>query len=698
MRSTVFALCLASTTVLAQGTSPLPNQTQDLLPDGTIRVTVNLVQVDVTVTDSKGRHVTDLKPRDFEILQDGKPQVITNFSSVTAPESVTAPVLSTLQQKGTPLLATVKPQFGDVRRTIALVVDDLGLSFESTASIRQALKRFVDQQMQSGDLVAIIRTGAGIGALEQFTTDKHLLYSAVDRVRFNPLGRVGISSSPQLESSVPNRRRVEATDLDQGRQEMLTVGTLGAIRYVVDGLRDLPGRKAVILFSESMEILYGSGRDVRVMEDLQRLMDAADRASVVMYGIDPRGLETYQLTAADDTRGLSAQQISQIPMNRSVQAFNSTQGMEMLVSQSGGLFLHNTNDLNGALRRAMDDTGTYYLIGYHPDPYTFDYKTGRPQFHRWNVRVKRPGLHLRSRSGFFGMSDSEQRLAQRNEPRQLTRALFSPFDSGSVHVRLTTLFSTTSELRPVLDSMLYIDAHDVRFIDGPDGSRKAALNVIAITVGEGGEIVASNPRTFTLQINSDQYKRVLQDGLIYVQHQLLKKPGAYQLRIGLQDTASGQLGSASQFIELPDLKKDRLALSSILFREDAPGPTSLSEPSTATDDNGLARSAVLRAFHRGASLRFTYQVLNARTDTNHQPSLEVQSRLFRDGQLTYEGAWVRLNTTGQSDFRRLAAGGTMRLTSGMAAGDYVLELIVRDQLAKPKYGVCSQSISFEVQP
>src|SRR5882672_1178333 len=78
----VFALCLASTTVLAQGTAPLPNQTRDLLPDSTIRVTVNLVQVDVTVTDSEGRHVTDLKAQDFEILQDGRPQVIANFSSV----------------------------------------------------------------------------------------------------------------------------------------------------------------------------------------------------------------------------------------------------------------------------------------------------------------------------------------------------------------------------------------------------------------------------------------------------------------------------------------------------------------------------------------------------------------------------------------------------------------------------------------
>ena len=99
---------------------------------------------------------------------------------------------------------------------------------------------------------------------------------------------------------------MENADFDESRQEAFEVGTLGAIRYVVDGLRELPGRKSVVLFSESMQILHGGGTNARILEGLQRITDAADRASVVIYGIDPRGLETYQLTAADDTSGMSA--------------------------------------------------------------------------------------------------------------------------------------------------------------------------------------------------------------------------------------------------------------------------------------------------------------------------------------------------------------------------------------------------------
>ncbi|HTE89964.1 MAG TPA: VWA domain-containing protein [Terriglobales bacterium] len=701
----IFALCLALTTALAQDAAPHSNQTQKTTPKNTIRVSVNLVQVDAVVTDSKGKQVTDLKAEDFEVLQDGKPQIITRLSYITtSPGSVpSGPSSLATQGKGVPLPPPSKLRLTDVRRTIALVVDDLGLSFESTVYVRQALKKFIDGQMQPGDLVAIVRTGAGIGALQQFTTDKRLLHAAADRVRFNPFGRRGVGSFAPVEPSLPaqgsNPRGVDTAEFDEARQQAFTVGTLGAITYVVSGLRELPGRKSVVLFSESMQILYGGGMDPLVLEGLQRLTDAADRASVVIYGIDPRGVQTYQLTAADSTSEMSAQEISQVPMDRSTQAFNSNQGMEILTSQTGGLFIHSDNDIDGALRRVIDDSGSYYLIGYRPDPSTFDRKTGRPQFHRLQVRMKRPHLRVRSRSGFFGMSDDEQQLSGHAGEGQLKRAIFSPFDSGSIHVRLTALFGIVPKLGPVLDYMLYIDARDVKFTNEPDGSHKTAFDLLAITFGDNGQAVDADARRFTLQMKDDGYQRTLRDGLIYVRHHPIKKPGAYQLRIALQDTASQEIGSASQFIEVPDLRKDRLTLSSLLLIEDAP---KLAMPTQGQSeeqvDRDPSRSAATRTFKPGAALTYTYQVLNARMNSSHQPNLEVQSRLFREGQQIFSSDRVALNITGQTDFKRLIAGGTVHLGSKMLPGDYVLQLIVTDKLAKQKYGVVSQSVDFEVQP
>ena len=152
-----------------------------------IRVTVNPVQVDAVVTDKKGQLVTDLTAEDFEILQDKQPQPISNFSFVsTASPSTTGRDATTAVQ---PSPGALRPD--QVKRTIAFVVDDLGLSWESTRGVRDALAKFVDEQMQPNDLVAILRTGGGIGALQSFTSDKRQLRAAVERLKWNPLGRGG---------------------------------------------------------------------------------------------------------------------------------------------------------------------------------------------------------------------------------------------------------------------------------------------------------------------------------------------------------------------------------------------------------------------------------------------------------------------------------------------------------------------------
>ena len=170
-----------------------------------IRIDVNLVQVDAVVTDSRGRRVTDLQPASFEILQDGKPQTITNFSYVSTQagwrESAghRAALAKPVKGEAPPPPPVLRPT--EVRRTLALVVDDLGLAGENIPAVRSAIKNFIDEQMRPGDLVAIVRTGAGMGALQQFTTDKRLLYAALDRVKYGE-SRVGMSSFAPLGSGV----------------------------------------------------------------------------------------------------------------------------------------------------------------------------------------------------------------------------------------------------------------------------------------------------------------------------------------------------------------------------------------------------------------------------------------------------------------------------------------------------------------
>src|SRR6185295_4568180 len=159
---------LLNLVISVSGQSPTASPTPEPQPpdsDDVVRITANLVQVDVVVTDSKGSLVTDLRPEEIEIREDGKAQKITNFSFVTvAPATVNSRKPGPVDRSAPPV--TVVPLSPEqVRRTIALVVDDLGISFESIGFVQKALRTFVDQQMQPGDLVAIIRTSAGMGAL-----------------------------------------------------------------------------------------------------------------------------------------------------------------------------------------------------------------------------------------------------------------------------------------------------------------------------------------------------------------------------------------------------------------------------------------------------------------------------------------------------------------------------------------------------
>jgi VWFA-related protein len=692
---------------LASAQNQPPQTFQQQNPDNVIRITVNLVQVDAVVTDSHDKPVTNLKKEDFVLLQDGKPQTITYFAYVNTrsdapvrPTSTSAPKQSAPGQKGIP--APPPPPRGlkpsQIRRTVALVVDDLGLSFESIARLRSTLKKFVDQEMQPGDLVAIMRTGAGMGALQQFTSDKRILYAAIDKVKYNSFGRVGVSSFAPLQAVNPDAP--DTTNADNEREQIFSAGTMGAVQYIVSGLRELPGRKSVILFSEHMKINYEDGMSQRVLDSIKRLTDAANRASVVIYTVDPRGLQYTGLTAADDTRGRTPQQLANLPMERSQQIWDSQDGLVRLAHDTGGLFLQGSNDIGAMLKKAVDDSQGYYLLGYHPDASTFDAKTGQPKFHNLSVRVKQPGLHVRYRSGFFGTSDRPIAPVAEDRRSQITHALFSPFGGGSLHVRLTSIFSESSQKGPFLTSLFHFDPRELQFSDEPDDWHKAIVDVVAMTFGDSGQPVDVTDKTWTIRLKGDTYQQVRKAGLVYRMNVPIKKPGAYQMRIALRDTANGQVGSATQFVDVPDVRKGRLALSGILLSADTPKPSvaAAGEEEGHVNEPDPNNTPAVRIFKPGTPIVYGYQILNAQVDNAKRPELEVQTRLFRDGQEVYKGNPKPMEAGPAEDPKRLLGGGRMQLGDKITPGDYVLQVIVTDKLAKEKYRVATQSMDFEVRP
>jgi VWFA-related protein len=711
-------------------TPPQADKPKAAQKEDVVKISVTLVQVDAVVTDSKGRQVTDLKPEDFEIYQDGRRQQISNFSYVSLQPATASPAPAPNKSgKNAPLVPPVNLRPEQVRRTMALVVDDLGLSFESTASLRYTLKKYVDEQMQPGDLVAIIRTGAGMGALQQFTGDKRQLYAAIERVRWNPMGRGGVSAfgalQPAWMSAADRTRRGSRSNgdapvddqvlgpgetLDQFREDLFTVGTLGALNYVVRGLRELPGRKSVVLFSDGLR-MFTSGRDNRrVVDALRRLTDLANRASVVIYTIDARGLQVPGLTAADDVSGRSDQEIRQEMNNRRQELFDSQDGLNYLARETGGFFVYNSNDLNRGMRRVMDDQQGYYLIGYTPEADTFRLERGVRKYHKFSMKVKRAGLNVRTRTGFIGIPDTEARPTSRTPAQQITAALTSPFNAGDVHLKLTSLFGHDPKLGAFMRSLLHIDPRDLTFTE-EGGKHKAVVDIVAVTFGDTGQMVDQESRTYTLEAPEDVYQKVMRQGFLYTVLVPIKKPGAYQLRVAVRDHTSEHIGSANQFIEVPDIKKNRLALSGIVVsgtdptnqkKTDASAPPQADNTTEgATDEVDPQLGPAVRKLRRRMFLDYGMMIYNARLDkTTQRPQLEAQVILLHDGKPVYTGKVnpVNVSPNGQSDWQHIAAGGRLQLGTDMEPGDYVLQVIVVDKLTKEKSGVATQWTDFEIVP
>lgn len=694
----------------AQQPSPQPQTADD---DEVVRITTNLVQVDAVVTDRDGRHVTDLRPEDFEISEDGRRQEISNFSYVSLDSPTAArPAAEARAEKGAPPAPSSRPKAGQTRRTVALVVDDLSLSVESTHYVRRALKKYLDEQLQSDDLSAVIRTSSGTGVLQQFTTDRRLLDAAVERLRWYWKSRGGLSAASAAGPAVaPAEGGVDATkskSAEETLEEDSVSDTINALMYIIRGFRDLPGRKAVVLFTDSLVLLEGEGLGATSnVERMRKLIDLANRASVVVYTIDTRGVQPLSPTAEDPG---AMPHVTGGQLRTRLSAFHKAQdGMEMLARGTGGMFIQNSNNFNRGLGRVLEDQKGYYLIGYRPDAATFDARTGDRKFRDLKVRVKRTGLSVRTRSGFYGVAEAKDRPRPQTQRQQLLEALTTPFGATGVDLRMAALFVDDPRRGAAVRSVVHVNARDLEFKEEAGGKRRATIDVAAVVfAGDGRPSVQGTDRR-EIVLSEQEYRDALKNGLTYRLNVPVNRPGGYQLSVAVRDAATERTGSVREFVSVPDLRKGPLSLSGVVLAGVDPArgvAANAAEQLTGGEGVGAGASdpglsPAVRRLRHGVLLDYGYAVYNAKLDkATGQPRLTTQVRLFKDGQLVFAGGVTPLDVTGQKDMKRLGAGGRLQVGTELAPGDYVLQVVVTDEVAKGKKqdgrGTATQWVDFEV--
>lgn len=712
-------------------------QGQTIAPDDVVRISTNLVQIDAVVTDKSGNQIRDLNASDFEVFQDGKPQRIVSVSYVNT--EVPKPVSTQASEpkrsdKGQPLTPPARTSAANAGRILTFVVDDGNCLASHTGVLasRQALEKFVNEQMLPTDVVAIYQTRSGSSVLQQYTSDKAQLLRVARKIRWYPpaglcsneatgdfydparpttFTKNRDSAPTNIESEADRRNR---TRIENRARENQVAGLVGVLSYITRGLQRVPGRKTVFLFTDGIPLMSpdsetrgpaGSPTVMMTLANTQGVMrdliDSANRASVVFNTIDARGVTIPgAISAQDSFTGLSGaggniHATASTAAAREAFVFNSQSGMAYLANETGGRFFDDMSNLDVPVRRVLNLEKGYYLIGYQPEADTFKGK----KFNKIEIKVRRPELSVRARSGFIGVTDEELRPKKRTGDSELYEAIAAPLPKAGLNLQLTAFFGNTASEGSFVRTLLHLDGNQISFVDEPNGLKKGVFDVVAVTLNEKNEVVEEFNRTHTIRFPAANLADINRNGLIYSADIPVKKPGVYNFRVAVRDAASKLMGSAGQQIEVPDLKKKELhlaglAVGQVTLQDGKPVMPAIEPSQSGFSPVASVSQPAIRHFRPGSILGYSYKIYNAALDkSSRQPKLTIQVRLYKDGEVVTDHPAQPIQLEPQTDLSRLSDYGYMRLPPEMPAGDYAFQIIIKD-LNDNK--TTSQWIDFEV--
>jgi VWFA-related protein len=702
-------LALCSLT-LAQVPQKPPSQ-----KDEVVRVYTELVQTDVMVFDKQGNFVQGLTRDDFQLKVDGKPRPIQAFDLIEAGSNEE---LQLAAARGSTLNSgpanPTRPVPLDRGRTVFFYLDDFHLDMGGFAAARKAIKQFIDNEMGQNDQVGIVTATGQIGFLQQLTNNRNVLRLAIDRL--NPrIYSVRDSDRPPMSEYEallidnndrdvfdffvtetlrrnPGMSRDQAVALVRGRAQsaqnqgaFFNTNTLTGLEKWVRSMSPLPGRKVLFLLSNGFFI---QNRRSDSLTRLRQITAAAAKSGVVIYSLDVRGL-----VAEGDVTGDKAVDLSgRLQMSTRGESMAAQDGLYALARDTGGRAIFNTNDFRRGVANALKETAAYYLLAWKPD--TVGQK--RDRFLNIDVSVVgRSDLTVRVRRGFFDVdppaprtSEPDQTAANKLIPAKLRESLVAPFPQRGLPIILNAVFYDVHNKGQTIAASVQIPGEFMSF--GPQDTKiQAVIDLAGVFYTARGEpAVSFLERIVTTAPNADAAKTYRRD--ITYSYPAVLKPGLYQVRVAARDEKSGRIGSAHAWVEIPDLTKKQLTMSSLLLAERT--QAMMTNVSDANEIVPLAQSASQR-FRRASNLRFLLYAYNTATSpTDGKPDVAVQVQVVRDNQPVITTALRKISTDGVIDLTRLPYAAEISL-DGLNPGQYMLHVTVIDRLSKQS---TAQQTRFEV--
>jgi VWFA-related protein len=543
-----------------------------------IRSTTRLVQLNVIV-ERKGKPVTGLTKEDFTILDQNQPQQIASFTEVLydpavgpVPRAVNppssalapAPVNGAGDAAGNTFTNRPSGEAGAPSSVTVILLDALNTSFQELGNAREEIKNFL-RQIQPRDRVALYGLSSQLFVIHGFTSDAALLLQALDKTKTANV------YNPSAQDVMPSQ--TGDTDLDafitaasQHAADMQTLNraefTANVIAAIANSLAAIPGRKNLVWVSGGFPFKIGTGTikdDPQgkngdgapgpsnsvsyrsFQKEIEAAAEAVNNANLAIYPVDARGLIGASNFSAEVHSRTPTSQRTRRPtaVQQTAPPRDNFDSMNELADRTGGRAFYSANDIQGSIRRAIDDSRDTYVLEYYPTGVDWD-----GTFHTIKIGVKQTGVSVRSRSGYFASEDPA--LDPMRVEQMIQDALSSPFED--LELGLTVEAKRADAIAAGANRItvqVRVDPARVRFHQAAERWLDD-IEIICAQYSADGKPITGNKQTVNVSLSQQEYEESMKT-TVRIARGVTIRDGAVKLRVVVHDIGSGNVGS----VDLP---------------------------------------------------------------------------------------------------------------------------------------------------
>jgi VWFA-related protein len=539
--------------VLSAQTQEASEQPQQ--PQYRLHVTSELVLVNVVVRDKKGNLVRDLKREDFTVTEDGKRQDISTFDFENVDELNTAgPNEATVSGAAGPggLLHPANKPALDARdrRLMLFFFDFSAMDPEQIERCVDSAKKFVQTRMLPADMIALVSLATNMRVDLDFTPDKEKVlrflsaYTSSQGQGFD----LGSEGSSEGEAETSGSFTPDDTDYNTFTADR----KLLALQSIMQALGKISQKKSIIYFSNG---ITQSGVDNQ--SALRAAAAAAVKANVSIYPLDVRGLQAFPPGGEAQNASLHGQ--SAYNGNAVFNDLNSNaasqETLSTLADDTGGKAFFDTNDFSGVFSQVQKDTSAYYVLGFTSNN---PLKDGR--FRHLKVQVNRQDVKLEYRSGYYAGRDF-QHLNRTDREQQMQDELDAQLPQTDVAVFAGAAYFRQDDSHYYLGVSLVIPGSQIPFVLAKDKD-SATIDIIGEVLA-GGKLPVGHLRD-TVKLALDSSQQVRRKNVQYNTGFVLA-PGSYHLKFVVRENQSGRMGSFETDVQIPDLRKAPVRMSSVIL-------------------------------------------------------------------------------------------------------------------------------------